>query len=115
MVSDVYKYVQQGDYQLFVPIHLTKTEIGDRILNRVCFLISVFTKACLKSRETTPPCTKKYIIVGNISLSIQLFSRSVGNVSSSHDLFLTIIRTSLGVAGVKHCSVFSESGGCGKS
>ena len=46
------------------------------------------------------------------------FSRSVGNGSRSHDLlgnFLVIMRTSLVVAGVKLSSVFSESGGSGKS
>ena len=49
---------------------------------------------------------------------MQFFSTIVGNGSRSHDLlgyFLIMMRTSLVVAGVKLCSVFSESGGSGKS
>ena len=57
-------------------------------------------------------------VKGKMSCLIQLFSRSVGNGSKSRVLLgylLIIMRTSLVVAGVKHCSVFSEIGGSGKS
>ena len=37
------------------------------------------------------------------------------DVTICYEIFFMIMRTSLLVAGVKHCSVFLESGGSGKS
>ena len=49
-ISDVYKYVNEGNYQVLFPILLTE--------NRVCFLIRGFTRACLKSRGKLCPTLK---------------------------------------------------------
>lgn len=57
--------------------------------------------------------------MGQINLLMQLFSRSAENRSRSYNLLghfiLTIMIPSLIVADAKHCTLFSEIDGFGKS